>query len=116
MHLPEYSKVHSSDRDRALHEQAARRILIVTNNERVRKMVVRTLATEGCAIVQASHGEEALQLIEASTEAFDLVVTDLVLPVMSGYRLGRRLAHQWPGLPVLYMSTSPAGTSVHYNL
>jgi CheY-like chemotaxis protein len=55
-------------------------------------------------VAEARHGEDALRVIEETAEPFDLVVTEMMMPVMSGYKLGRRLARQRPGLPVLYIS------------
>jgi CheY-like chemotaxis protein len=65
---------------------------------------VRTLSARGYAVAEARHGEDALRVIEETAEPFDLVVTEMMMPVMSGYKLGRRLSRQRPGLPVLYIS------------
>ncbi len=43
-------------------------------------------------------------MIEQAAEPLGPVVTEMMLPVMSGYKLGRQLASQRPGLPVLYLS------------
>lgn len=51
-------------------------------------------------------------MIDQNAEPFDLVVTEMVMPVMSGYKLGRRLARQRPELPVLYMSAAANETLV----
>ena len=63
-------------------------------------------------MAEARHGEDALRVIEQTAEPFDLVVTEMIMPVMSGYKLGRRLARQRPGLPVLYMSAAANETLV----
>jgi two-component system cell cycle sensor histidine kinase/response regulator CckA len=65
---------------------------------------VRTLSARGYAVAEARHGEDALRVIEETAKPFDLVVTEMMMPVMSGYKLGRRLARQRPKLPVLYIS------------
>ena len=65
---------------------------------------------------EAWHGAEALQLIEQAEEPFELVVTDVVMPVTSGYKLGRRPAEQRPGLAVLYMSGYPTGEMLRCGL
>jgi CheY-like chemotaxis protein len=63
-------------------------------------------------VAEARHGEDALRVIEETAEPFDLVVTEMMMPVMSGYKLGRRLARQRPGLPVLYVSAAVNETLV----
>ena len=47
-----------------------------------------------------------MRVIERAPEPFDLVVTEVSLPVMSGYMLGRRLGREQAGLPVLYVSSA----------
>lgn len=90
----------------------AQRILVVEHSDSLRASAVRTLSAGGYAVTEARHGEHALRVIEQTAEPFDLVVTEMVLPVMSGYKLGRRLARQRPGLPVLYMSAKANETLV----
>lgn len=81
------------------------RLVLVVDDERgVRDLVCRTLREEGYRTLEAAHGGEALELIEAGSETIDLVVTDVVMPGMDGRELGRRLAQSRPTLPVLYMS------------
>ena len=81
------------------------RVVLVVDDERgVRDLVCRTLRDEGYRTLEAAHGGEALELVEAGSETIDLVVTDVVMPGMDGRELGRRLAQSRPTLPVLYMS------------
>ena len=58
-------------------------------------------------MTEARPGQDALDVMERATEPFAVVVTDVSMPVMSGYKLGRRLAECRPGLPVVYMSSAP---------
>jgi two-component system cell cycle sensor histidine kinase/response regulator CckA len=92
----------------------AQRILIVEDSDRLRALAVHALAAGGYAVAEARHGEDALRVIEQTAEPFDLVVTEMMMPVMSGYKLGRRLARQRPGLPVLYMSAAVNETLIRY--
>lgn len=89
----------------------AQRILVVEDSDRLRAEAVRTLSAQGYAVAEARHGEAAMRVIEQTTESFDLVVTDVTMPVMSGYKLGRRLARMRPRLPVLYLSTASEGAA-----
>ena len=95
----------------ATFDPMAQRILVVEHSDSLRAVAVRTLSAGGYAVAEARHGEHALRMIEQTAQPFDLVVTEMVLPVMSGYKLGLRLARQRPGLPVLYMS-APANESL----
>ncbi len=81
-----------------------RLILVVDDEPGLRDLVCRTLHDEGYRTVEAAHGGEALELVEAGSERIDLVVTDVVMPGMDGRELGRRLAQSQPTLPILYMS------------
>lgn len=83
---------------------AARLVLVVDDEKGVRDLVCRTLREEGYRTLEAAHGGEALEMVEAGTEPVDLVVTDVVMPGMDGRELGRRLAQSKPALPVLYIS------------
>jgi CheY-like chemotaxis protein len=90
----------------------AQRILVVEDSDSLRAVAVRTLSAGGYAVAEARHGEDALRVIDQNAEPFDLVVTEMIMPVMSGYKLGRRLARQRPELPVLYMSAAANETLV----
>ncbi len=89
-------------------QHATPRILLVEDTDALRAQAVRTLSAQGYAVTEARHGQDALQVIERAAEPFDVVVTDVSMPVMSGYKLGRRLAEYRPGLPVVYMSSAPS--------
>jgi len=94
----------------------APRILVVEDTDSLRLSAVRTLRAEGYVVVEARHGQDALRVIERAAEPFDVVVTDVTMPVMSGYKLGRLLANSHPGLPVLYMSSAPSAALVRCGL
>ncbi|MFL5403980.1 MAG: response regulator [Gemmatimonadales bacterium] len=79
-------------------------ILVVDDEEGLRRIVCRTLQQEGYDTLEAAHGAEALEVLEKATEPVDLVVTDVVMPGMDGRELGRRLTQRWPTLPILYIS------------
>jgi two-component system NtrC family sensor kinase len=67
-------------------------------------LIQRVLVEQGYEVRTARHGGEALRIALRGSGAFDLVVTDVRMPVMDGWELGRKLLERWPGLPVLYIS------------
>jgi CheY-like chemotaxis protein len=79
-------------------------VLVVDDEEGLRELICRTLRDEGFETVEAGHGGEALELMEAAAEPVDLVVTDVVMPGMDGRELGRRVQNRWPQIPILYIS------------
>jgi two-component system, cell cycle sensor histidine kinase and response regulator CckA len=84
--------------------EAARVVLVVDDEPNVRDLVCRTLRGGGYRTLEAAHGGEALDILEAGSDTVDLIVTDVVMPGMDGRELGRRLAQSRPTLPILYMS------------
>jgi CheY-like chemotaxis protein len=78
-------------------------ILLVEDEEAVRRLVRATLERRGYHVLVASDGPEALQ-IERQAEHIDLVLTDLVMPQMSGMEVARRVRESRPGTRVLFMS------------
>jgi PAS domain S-box-containing protein len=82
------------------------RVLVVDDEDLVREVAARSLEQAGFQVQRARHGREALQMLE-STARFDLVVSDVVMPVMGGRELGQRLAAIDPELPILWMSGHP---------
>jgi two-component system, cell cycle sensor histidine kinase and response regulator CckA len=81
---------------------AAKNVLVVEDRAVVRELIGDVLGAAGFATVTASGGSEALTL--ATAEHFDLLLTDVVMPKMSGPELARALRARSTGLPVIYMS------------
>ena len=80
------------------------RVLVAEDDPMVRGLIERLLAEQGYDVRCARHGQDALKLASRSSGEFALVVTDVRMPVMDGWELGRRLRERWPGLPLLYIS------------
>jgi PAS domain S-box-containing protein len=78
-------------------------VLVVEDDEVVRRMTARALSEAGYTTMEAEDGQAALDLIGTS-DPLDLVVADLGMPRMDGYQLARRLRTDLPGLPVLLIS------------
>lgn len=79
-------------------------ILLVEDEEGVREVLHELLTGLGYAVLQATNGAEAVALARGHAGPIDLVVTDMVMPVMSGQELARNLAELRPGVRILYMS------------
>lgn len=79
-------------------------ILLAEDEDGVRRLVRRILESNGYRVLEASDGEEALQISERCQGAIHLLVTDLVMPRMGGIELFQNLAQARPRMKVLYMS------------
>jgi PAS domain S-box-containing protein len=78
-------------------------ILVVDDEEAVREVARRLLTQQGHSALVAANGDEAFRLFE-SHSSIDLLLTDVVMPGISGPHLTERLWAQRPGLKVIYMS------------
>jgi CheY-like chemotaxis protein/anti-sigma regulatory factor (Ser/Thr protein kinase) len=83
--------------------QNAERVLVVEDRDVVRELARDVLASVGFDVVAVPGGREAIEAV-AAAEPFDLLLTDVVMPEMSGPELAVRLRVDRPTLPVLYMS------------
>jgi PAS domain S-box-containing protein len=79
-------------------------ILVVEDEEAVRNLAKRILSGAGYTVLAAANGSEALLICERHPGAVHLMVTDVVMPQMSGKDLAERLVKLYPTLRVLYMS------------
>jgi len=79
------------------------RILVVDDEEPIRRYVDRVMREAGHETVLASDGLEAIE-VARTLQPLDLLLTDLVMPQMSGDELARRLRQTQPGLKVLYLT------------
>jgi two-component system, cell cycle sensor histidine kinase and response regulator CckA len=79
------------------------RILLVEDNPQVRALVMRVLGKAGYAIIATPDGHSALGLCARSND-FELLLTDVVMPGLTGPELAARLVEGKPGLPVVFMS------------
>jgi CheY-like chemotaxis protein len=79
-------------------------LLLVEDNEAVRSLAAKALQRRGYTVHEARSGEEALELTETMGLQPHLLVTDVIMPGLSGPNLAARLMHQNPKLRVLYVS------------
>ena len=83
------------------------RVLIVDDEEQVRRLLVRGLQLGEYDVVEASGGEEAIAILEQESGQIRLVVTDIAMPNMNGVELADRINALWPNLPVVFVSGHP---------
>ncbi len=79
-------------------------ILVVEDEDEVRKVVCLTLELQGYTVLAARGPEQALQLVRSSSQPIDLLMTDVVMPELSGPELAALIRQDIPDLRVLYMS------------
>jgi PAS domain S-box-containing protein len=77
-------------------------ILVVEDEEMIRRLVVRLLTSRGYAVLSAPSGHEALELLRSAKHHVDLLFVDVVMPGMRGPELVRRARELDPALPVLF--------------
>jgi len=93
-------------------------ILVVEDEEEVRKLTARILRKQGYNVLEASQGKEALSLCEEQEGPIHLMVTDVLMPGLTGAELAKRFTQLYPEMKVLYMSgyTSDRFAIGHGNL
>ena len=80
------------------------RILIAEDEEPLRTLIKRALAEEGHFVVATADGSEALDTLQSEVSGFDLLLTDIKMPVMDGIALALAVARDFPKLPILLMT------------
>jgi len=85
-------------------EPGTETILLVEDEESVRELVSEYLSARGYRVLEASDGVQALQIASAHKGDIQLLITDVVMPRLSGRELAARVSAGRPGLKVLYIS------------
>jgi PAS domain S-box-containing protein len=92
------------------------RILLVEDDEAVRRTLAAMLDALGFSVVVATGWRDALSLAGRADASVDVLLTDVVMPELSGKELCERLRAARPGLPVLYMSGYTDDVIVHHGI
>ncbi len=79
-------------------------VLVVEDEDQVRRLVVTALERSGYRVLQAATPEAALEIVERTAGTIDLLLTDVIMPGMDGAELQRRLLRLRPGIRTLFMS------------
>jgi len=80
------------------------RILLTEDDDSVRAFVSRALELDGHKVETACNGVEAMDRLTENDGRFDLLVTDVKMPIMDGIALAHETASNWPGMPILLMT------------
>jgi PAS domain S-box-containing protein len=81
-----------------------RTVLLVEDERALRKLTCKMLQEIGLTVLEAENGLQAIEIAQKSGAAIDLLLTDVVMPGMSGWTLAEKLSAQRPEMKVLYMS------------
>jgi len=107
IYLPRVDQVHEPAKVRQTVERPARgseTILVVEDEAMVRNLTLEVLKESGYTVISAERPDDALKICEQNQGAIDLLLTDVVMPGMSGLELAERLKPERPKMKVLYVS------------
>jgi signal transduction histidine kinase len=85
-------------------EKGVETILVADDEVSIRKLIRDTLEPLGYKIIEAANGEEALDIFRQNESGIDLLLTDVIMPKMTGKQLAKLLLDEKPGFKILYMS------------
>ncbi|WP_233205036.1 hybrid sensor histidine kinase/response regulator [Alkalicaulis satelles] len=94
------AEIKPEPRDQAGHG----RILFVEDEEMVRTVAAKTLRRKGYEVIEACDGEEALEILEAEPESFDLLLSDVVMPGLSGPKMLEQARHLLGEARIVFIS------------
>jgi DNA-binding NtrC family response regulator len=91
-------------------------ILLVEDEPQIRSMVTEALQVQGYQVLTSRGGSEAIRLAQEHPGPIHLLLTDVVMPQMSGPQTAERLGAARPGLKVLYMSGYAESAIAHHGI
>jgi DNA-binding response OmpR family regulator len=80
------------------------KILLAEDDDNVRQFVERALVHSGHEVVAAEDGGLAAEIVAARPDAFDLLLSDIKMPVMDGIALALEVAARYPRMPIVLMT------------
>jgi PAS domain S-box-containing protein len=119
IYLPRVDEPLEEIKERVVKEELPRgseTILLVEDEEMVRKLAVQILKRQGYTVLEGSHGNEAFNICNKHDGPIHLLVTDVVMPKMSGLELAERIASIQPEIKVLYMSGYTDNAITHHGV
>ncbi|MDO8679140.1 MAG: response regulator, partial [Acidobacteriota bacterium] len=118
IYLPQVTEAAGTDRPgpTVVSSSGTETILLVEDNDGLRKLATRLLKPAGYTVLGARTGEEALLVLARHDAPVHLLLTDVVMPGMNGRDLAERLAQTHPEMKVLYMSGYTSDTMVRHGV
>jgi len=89
-------------------QPARETVLVVDDEEMVRRLAARILLGQGYRVLEAKSGDEAVRMLQRAAQRINGVLTDLAMPGLGGRQLGETISRCWPRVRVIYMSGFPA--------
>jgi two-component system, cell cycle sensor histidine kinase and response regulator CckA len=89
-------------------------ILLVEDEDSLREVTCGYLKSKGYFVIAASEAKSAITAAKSSAHPVDLLLTDVILPGMSGVHLAQHLAASHPQMRVLYVSGYPTDAMIHH--
>ncbi len=93
-----------------------RTVLLVEDEPALRKLTRKMLLEMGLIVLEAEDGSHAIKIAKQTTTPIDLLLTDIIMPGMSGWALAETLSSQRPEMKVLFMSGYPDGVIAKHGL
>jgi PAS domain S-box-containing protein len=119
IYLPQVEELLEEVKEKVVGEElpcGSETVLVVEDEEEVRKVAVRILRGQGYKVLEASNGADTLMICKEQKEPIHLILTDVVMPQMSGRQLVEQLRQVYQNLKVLYMSGYTDNTIVHHGV
>jgi len=119
IYLPQIKDKSSIENDKNIKPFISRdheTILLVEDDAGVREITSSTLSSYGYTVLTAANGEEAIKLFAEHKHSIDLLLTDVVMPFMSGREVAEKLLTEKPMLKVLYFSGYTDNSIVHHGV
>ena len=112
IYLPAAQTNHLSDQEtlplppqgETIEQQRHARIMIIDDEEEVTSLLAELLSHAGYNVCTHTSSREALELLSANAEPYDLILTDMTMPGMTGLELSKKILSQRPGLPIILMT------------
>ncbi|MFH0787084.1 MAG: PAS domain S-box protein [Pseudomonadota bacterium] len=119
IYLPRVDKTAGAEKNKTLLTEVRgglETVLVVEDEESVRNLVVTVLKRFGYTVLTAEDGQKALEIFQGQEGSIDLLLTDVIMPLMNGKELAELLEGLQPDLKVLFMSGYTDNAIVHHGI